>query len=177
MWLLATAASILALSIGAPVLAARGPDTETSEEPRTLELMGASFTVPAGWAVDLESAAGGSPELSRDGVSVGVSEAVWLGTSDALVERVAELAFEGAAVLPDVPDDAKGEPREQWEIVSGDDAAGGKKLVIVVRSAQSVVLVRVSGPAGAVEAAQDQIDAITGSILIDGPQIDVEAAA
>lgn len=174
----ATVGTIVLFTWGAPLVAANGPSSTRFGDARTLDLNLATVTVPAGWDVDLASAASSTPVVSKDGVTVGISDVIWFGGSDSLVKRVGELALDGAATLPEVPEDASGEEPERWDLASSDPGVGdGRQSVVVLRDAQAVVLVTIDGAQADIDELADQIEGVIASIEIAGPELDVEARA
>lgn len=174
-------AIIVMVSIGAfavviPMAPSLGPDTREIPAAERFTMTFASVTVPAGWDMDIAAAVDNQAVLSKGGVRIGVSDAIWLGESDTLVRNVSHYLFDGKAQLPDVPQESLGEKRETWTITPTDDAADGAPLrVIVVRQDQSVVLVQVKGTPDAVAEAQQTIDEIVASSAFEAPGLDVES--
>ena len=177
-WFALTLVTLVAFAVAIPRLPSLGPDTRHLLEETPVQLTAASVTLPAGWDLDIAAASHGQPVASFGEVRVGVSDAVWLGASDRLVEHVESLTFSAGARLPDVPADADGTEAEQWRIVPRSDATtGDPRVVYVLRRDTAVVLVVVSGPATDVAAASGAIDAIVASVTIDGFALDVGAGS
>ena len=141
-----------------------------------MELRTATVTLPAGWDVDIASASQSQPVATLGNVQIGITDAIWLGASSRLVERVGDLVFSQPPVLPDVPSTADGIGGEQWRILPAPDApAGDPRLVVVLRGDTSVVLVVVRGTDAEVAALADTIDSVVASVTFAGFTPDVGA--
>ena len=168
-WLTFIFVTLVAFGLAVPTLPSLGPATRVLTADDTMELTMASVTIPAGWEVDIASAAQGRPEAVQGNVTIGIADALWLGGSSRLVERVAGMVFSEETTLPDVPADANGEDSEKWEIFPAPDAAAGDpRRLIVLRRDTSVVLVVVRGPASEVEALAGSVDSIVASVEFVG---------
>jgi len=177
-WLITVLVTVVAYSLVIPRLPALGPATRLLTRDTDTSVNTASVTLPAGWDVDIASTAEGQPVVTRGGVRVSVSDAVWLGGSDRLVEHVADLVFSEAPQLPTIPDGADGADDEEWQLLAAGGAPGrDPREVYVVRRSAAVVLVVVRGPAAEVAAAKDAITTLVASVSIDGSVLDVEAAS
>ncbi len=169
LWLGVVIVTLVSFGIVIPTLPSLGPDTRLLTKDDTLELAMASVTIPAGWDVDIASAALGRPVAAQGDVQIGIADALWLGGSSRLVERAAGMVFAHAATLPDVPADANGADGEQWEIFPAAGAEDGDpQRLIVLRRDTSVVLVVVRGPEADVAALADSIDSIVASVEFVG---------
>ncbi len=165
-------------AVVAPMIASAGPSARALGEDTTFDLATASVTFPAGWSVDIADASTSRPSASLGDVTVATADAVWFGTSARLLEHAADLAFASSAVLPEVPAEAKGTEREEWTLTPAADAPESDPArVVVVRQEEGVVLVIVRGPADAVAAQQEAIDAIVASVSLNAVQLDVDVAA
>ncbi len=169
LWLAVVVVTLVAFGFVIPILPSLGPDSKLLTSDDAMELTMASVTIPAGWDVDIASASQGRPVATKGNVQFGVADALWLGASDRLVERVADMVFSHSTTLPDIPADANGQGDEQWEIVSDEDGDGrDPQRVIVLRRDTAVVLVVVRGPKADVAAVEDAIDSIVASVEFAG---------
>lgn len=169
LWLIVVSVTLVAFGVAIPLLPSLGPDTRHLTADDTMQLATATVTLPAGWDVNIASAAQGQPVASLGGVEIAISDAVWLGTSSRLVANAADLVYSQPAELPDVPAQADGSGGEKWQILPGANAlSGDPRRVVVLRQDSSVVLVVVRGSEAAVEAAAATIDSVVASVAFDG---------
>jgi hypothetical protein len=175
-WLVGALVTLVMFGLIVPLLPALGPDSRHLDVDTTVGLATASVTIPAGWDLDIAAASQSRPVAALGDVEVSVVDAVWLGTSQRLVDNASSLVFSTSPAVPEIPDDADGADREEWLVVAAADAEDDDpRQMTVIRNAESVVLVIVRGPAADVEAAIDAIDAIVASVELAGPAVDVEA--
>lgn len=143
-----------------------------------MQLATATVKLPAGWDVNIASASQGQPVVSKGNVTIGITDAVWLGKSSRLVANAADLVYSQPPVLPDIPAAADGTGGEKWQIVPTPDAPSGEpRRLVVLRQDTSVVLVIVRGPDADVAAVADTIDSVVASVTFDGFTPNVGAAS
>ncbi len=163
-WVWAVVLVVSAVLFGGviPLLPQWGPGARHLDEPATIDLAGSTVTFPAGWDLNIEATVRGNPAAQGDGTAVRVIDGIWFGASDALVARVAELVGATDASLPQIPADAMGEAREEWqfEAPAGDDTPA--RRVDVVRWGQLVVVVLSNEGRGEFNA--EAVDGIVASI-------------
>jgi hypothetical protein len=179
---------LVAFGLIIPRLPALGDASMALDADTEVGMATASVTIPAGWDLDIAASSQQQPTASRDGVDVTTTDAVWLGESSDLLGNVAQLLFDGEAVIPDSAaqsdgpadgDPADGDsPREVWQLTPTGTADNDAPVrVDVIRDGQGVVLVVARGTPEAVAAQSDAIDAISDSVRLDLSGLDVQANA
>jgi len=174
-WSVAIVVSALVFSLVIPSLPARGPQTTTLEAATTFPLAGSFVTMPAGWELDIASTSGGVPASSDAGLSVRAEDALWWGSSQDLVARVAELSGAPGVQVPEIPQDAVGESREVWRLDIPETDDRPARRIDVIRHYELVVLVISSGDATALD--RPEIDGIVESVDIEAIPLDVRNIA
>lgn len=180
-WLAVLLVTLVAFGLMIPRLPAWGDDSKTLEVDTEVGMATAAVTIPAGWALDIAAASQQIPVASRNGVEVTIMDAVWLGDSSDLLGNVADLLFDGDAVIPDVTAQADapagGTPlREVWQLAATPAASDDAPVrVDVIRDGQGVVLVAARGAESDVTALSDAIDAMSDSVQLDLSALDVRA--
>jgi hypothetical protein len=178
LWLVVVTVTLVAFGVAIPLLPSLGPDTRYLSSEHSMQLATATVTLPAGWDVNIASASQDQPVASKGNVTIGITDAVWLGKSSQLVANAADLVYSQPPVLPDIPAAADGTGGEQWQIVPGPDAPSDEpRRVVVLRQDTSVVLVIVRGPAADVAAEAGTIDSVVASVTFDGFTPNVGAAS
>ena len=174
-WALAIVVTALVFSLVIPRLADMGPQTTTLETDTEFLLAGSFVTLPAGWELDIASTVSRVPAASDAGLSVRAEDALWWGSSQDLVARVAELTGASDIELPEIPADAVGKTREVWrlDVPATDDRDAGR--IDVVRFAELVVLVISSGDAAALE--RPEVDAIVDSVDLEPIPLEVRTGS
>jgi hypothetical protein len=187
-WLAVLLVTLVAFGLIIPRLPALGDASMALDADTEVGMATASVTIPAGWDLDIAASSQQQPTASRDGVDVTTTDAVWLGESSDLLGNVAELLFDGEAVIPDsaAQSDGPGDgdsgdgdsPRELWQLTPTGTADHDVPVrVDVIRDGQGVVLVVARGTPEAVAAQSDAIDAISDSVQLDLSGLDVQANA
>ena len=181
-WLAVLLVTLVAFGLIIPRLPALGDESMTLTADTEVGMATAAVTIPAGWDLDIAASSQQMPVASRDGVEVTTTDAVWLGETSDLLANVADLLFDGDAVIPDVAAQADASPdgassREVWRL-NPSEAAGqdAPVRVDVIRDGQGVVLVVARGAASDVNAQSDAIDGITASVELDLSGLDVRAS-
>lgn len=181
-WLAVLLVTLVAFGLIIPRLPAWGDESMTLTADTEVGMATAVVTIPAGWDLDIAASSQQIPVASRDGVEVTTTDAVWLGETSDLLGNVADLLFDGDAVIPDVAatDDASADGASSLEVwrLTPSQAAGqdAPVRVDVIRDGQAVVLVVARGAASDVNAQSDAIDAITASVELDLSGLDVQAS-
>lgn len=182
-WLAVLLVTLVVCGFLIPQLPGLGDDTIALQTDTRVGMATASVTIPAGWNLDIEASSQQVPRASLGDVTVSATDAVWLGDSADLLANVSSLYFDGDAILPDTTDAAGSSTqdkaaRAQWQLTPNDQAsAAAPARVDVVRSAESVVVVVVRGPASDVAAHASVIDTIVDSVDLQAGVLDVEAGA
>ena len=188
-WISVLLVTLVAFGLIIPRLPAFGDESMTLTSDTEVGMATAVVTIPAGWDLDIAASSQQLPVASRDGVEVTTTDAVWLGETSDLLGNVADLLFDGDAVIPDgaaIPDvaaraDASPDGAASLEVwrLTPSEAAGqdAPVRVDVIRDGQGVVLVVARGAASDVNAQSDAIDAITASVELDLSGLDVRASA
>jgi hypothetical protein len=197
-WLAVLLVTLVAFGLIVPRLPALGDASMALDADTEVGMATASVTIPAGWDLDIAASSQQQPTASRDGVDVTTTDAVWLGESSDLLGNVAQLLFDGEAVIPDSAaqsdgpadgdsadgdsadgDSADGDSaREVWQLTpTGTADHDAPVRVDVIRDGQGVVLVVARGTPESVAAQSDAIDAISDSVRLDLSALDVQANA
>ena len=157
-WSLVVIVTALAFSLVVPRLPEYGPQTTMLEAATEFPMSGSFVTLPAGWALDIASTSARVPAASDEGLSVRAEDALWWGSSQDLVARVAELAGATGVDELEIPADAVGESREVWRLDVPATAERPAGRIDVVRHFELVVLVISTGdPAATTRPAVDDI--------------------
>ena len=170
-WTVVIVVTALVFSLVIPRLPDLGPQTSTLETDTEFLLAGSYVTFPAGWELDIASTVSRVPAASDGGLSVRAEDALWWGSSQDLVARVAELTGASGIELPEIPADSVGETREVWrlDVPATDDREAHR--IDVVRFAELVVLVISAGDAAALE--RPEVDAIVDSVDLEPIPLEV----
>ncbi len=180
-WFALLLVTLVAFGLIIPRLPALGDESMALGVDTEVGMATAAVTIPAGWDLDIAASSQRVPVASRDGVEVTTTDAVWLGKTSNLLGNVADLLFDGDAVIPDVAAKADASAdgassREMWRLTPTDAASPGAPVrVDVIRDGQGVVLVVARGTANDVAALSDAIDAIAASVQLDLSGLDVQA--
>lgn len=178
-WTIVIVVTAVVFWAGLPWLVQQFPTQRAVEPGERVPLQVASYVPPAGWIIDIPSAAATRPEVVDGNVRTRAQAGVWFGSSQALLERLAEqLRDAGATVepLPQAPSAAPSfaldEPaeREDYDIHFTVDGEYG--TIYVVREVVSVVVIRAVGPAvemtDAARLLRAMVDSVdTGEVGID----------
>lgn len=176
-WLLVVLTTAVLSAFVAPLAPSLSASSRTLDGDTVLALNTATVTLPAGWDIDIAAASQSQPSASLGDVDVNIADALWLGSSERLLDNVADLTFSSPPLIPAVPDGANGAKREVWTIATSDVSSDDPQRVVVVRQEENVVLVVVRGPADEVEALGGALDAIVASVSLAGVSLDVDVTA
>ena len=185
--------TLVAFGFGLPALSAQGPATRTLATDTVVGTAYGYVTLPAGWDLDLASAALVQPTITQGDVSVVVSDGVWLEGSASLLGNIGSMVYDGGFSVPDdVPDDdgllaglkdlsaieadlqadLVAPDRQDFRITADETSAEGDPLWIdVIRYGELITVVVVRGPQSEVSQHVDQIQAIGDSLVIDAIEI------
>jgi len=179
-WLAVLLVTLVAFGLMIPRLPALFDESIALNADSEVGMATATVTIPAGWDLDIAASSLQTPVASHDGVEVTTTDGVWLGDTSDLLENVAQLLFDGDAVIPDTatqpdaPVDGT-DAREVWQLAPTAAASGNAPArVDVIRDGQGVVLVAARGTADDVTALSDVIDAISDSVQLDLSGLDVD---
>ena len=181
-WLAVLLVTLVVFGLLIPRLPAWGDESMALKADTEVGMATAAVTIPAGWDLDIAASSQQIPVASRDGVEVTATDAVWLGETSDLLGNVADLLFDGDAVIPDVVAKADAaadgaSSREVWQLAPTEAVSQDAPVrVDVIRDGQGVVLVVARGAANDVIALSDAIDAISDSVQLDLSGIDLEAS-
>lgn len=154
-------------TVGTVALASIGPDSRPVDSLETFDVRLGAITAPEGWSVDIGSASYSQPRLHRDDVTVSTRTALWMGSTDDLLVRVADWFTPDGAVAT-FPDEAG----EQSVITLSGEVEG--QLVVVHRDSQ-VAIFTIRGPAQQLRTHQSDIDGIIDSLwFYDASPIEVD---
>lgn len=181
-WLAVLLVTLVAFGVVIPRLPAWGDESMALNVDTEVGMATAAVTIPAGWDLDIAASSQQIPVASRAGVEVTTTDAAWLGETPDLLGNVAELLFDGDAVIPDVAAKADApadgaSSREVWQLTPTEAASQDAPVrVDVIRDGQGVVLVVARGGADDVTALSDAIDAISASVALDMSAIELGAS-
>jgi len=158
-----------------PMVPGLASTTRPVEQGERVYASAASFVPATQWTLDLDAATSSRPQVTRDSVSVTLSDGIWFGSSADLLDRVTEqLAASGITVVsaPSAPEDdslvsldnTEIEPLPRAEYSLGVTAGSQVGEVVVIREDVMVAIVRSLGPESGVESSQDAIDAMVASV-------------
>lgn len=171
-WLIVLVVTMVTAAVVAPRAADAGPQSFTAEAPTEVPLQVGALTVPAGWTVDIPAAAGSVLVATKDGVEVVAFDALWLGSSESLLERAAELVADGEAELPPFEDHAREScltgpgVREHYTVTIPEAGDDSPRRVDVVRVECTALVLHTTGSQAAVDAvAGDLADIIDSAWL------------